>query len=781
LPNAGTISGPSGVCIGSSVTLTDGATGGVWTSANSTATVSGGTVTGVSAGTDIITYSVANSCGTALAIQTITVSALPDAGTISGPDTLCVSASATLTDPAPGGAWSTANSTATVSYAGIIAGVSAGADVITYSVSNACGTATAMHTITIGPLPDAGSIGGPSSVCAGSEITLTDTAPGGIWTSSSSSASVIAGTVSGLTAGTATISYTVTNYCGSVSAIKTIIIDPLVHAGEITGPSYVCVGSAITLTDTAGGVWSSPFSGGIASIDSFSGVVSGRSVGTAIISYSVANICGTVVKTDTITVVDRVNAGSITSTHANAFCVGDTFAVASIVAGGTWSIRDTAIATLAGTHVQLLARGADTIFYTVSNACDTVAAFFPFYGGKLPAIHGSLTVCVGDTAMLDDSTSFGGMWSGGYPVAYVGTAISDSGILAGIVPGTAMITYKVDLGCAAYATVTVNASPDAGTITGTSQICKGTMTTLSDEIRGGSWKSNNPSIASVGTGSGIVTALSTGTASVVYTTLPNANNCTASASFPLTVVAPFTISSSVTPISCYGNNNGSIAIAISGGTGKYKYAWSDGHVQPSISNLVPGFYSITVKDTGSQCVVTDTFVVSQPDSISLSAIVHNDTCRGADGSIVTSVAGGVAPYQYLWSNNATGKDVTGLYAGAIVLTITDANSCVRNQSFVVEESCTSIVIPDVITPNGDGVNDQLVITGLEDFPGNTLEIFDKWGNLVYQKRSYHNDWGGQATNGGLLPDGTYFYLVKLNAENAPGGKNVFAGAILIKR
>ena len=53
--------------------------------------------------------------------------------------------------------------------------------------------------------------------------------------------------------------------------------------------------------------------------------------------------------------------------------------------------------------------------------------------------------------------------------------------------------------------------------------------------------------------------------------------------------------------------------------------------------------------------------------------------------------------------------------------------------------------------------------------------------MLYELNDYHNDWGGRGSNGELLPDGTYFYLVKLNAENFYGGKNVFAGALLIKR
>ena len=69
-----------------------------------------------------------------------------------------------------------------------------------------------------------------------------------------------------------------------------------------------------------------------------------------------------------------------------------------------------------------------------------------------------------------------------------------------------------------------------------------------------------------------------------------------------------------------------------------------------------------------------------------------------------------------------------------------------------------INIHDAITPNGDGINDVWIIEGLQDYPKNTVQVFDKWGNLLYEQNNYNNDWGGHGSNGALLPDGTYFYL-----------------------
>jgi len=72
-----------------------------------------------------------------------------------------------------------------------------------------------------------------------------------------------------------------------------------------------------------------------------------------------------------------------------------------------------------------------------------------------------------------------------------------------------------------------------------------------------------------------------------------------------------------------------------------------------------------------------------------------------------------------------------------------------------------------------------VIEGILDYPHNKVQLFDKWGSLVFEQSSYNNDWNGRGKQGEALPDGTYFYLVKLNASG--GGKNAFTGYLLVKR
>lgn len=83
-------------------------------------------------------------------------------------------------------------------------------------------------------------------------------------------------------------------------------------------------------------------------------------------------------------------------------------------------------------------------------------------------------------------------------------------------------------------------------------------------------------------------------------------------------------------------------------------------------------------------------------------------------------------------------------------------------------SCDKVLVFKGISPNNDGRNDTWHIVGIEQFPDNTVQVFNRWGNLVFEQKSYTNGsaWNGQ-WNGKDLPDGTYFYLIELGVE---GGK-----------
>jgi uncharacterized protein YjdB len=132
--------------------------------------------------------------------------------TISGPSTLCVGSTITLTGSPSGGTWASSSSSVAVvgSSSGVVTGIAAGVVVITY----AGGGAIATHPVTVTPLP--APITGPSSVPVSGYITLTDATPGGTWSSSNPSVATIGpstGVVTGVSLGTTTISYCLPSGC----------------------------------------------------------------------------------------------------------------------------------------------------------------------------------------------------------------------------------------------------------------------------------------------------------------------------------------------------------------------------------------------------------------------------------------------------------------------------------------------------------------------------------------------------------------------------------------
>jgi len=96
--------------------------------------------------------------------------------------------------------------------------------------------------------------------------------------------------------------------------------------------------------------------------------------------------------------------------------------------------------------------------------------------------------------------------------------------------------------------------------------------------------------------------------------------------------------------------------------------------------------------------------------------------------------------------------------------ICNSNGCDTATVSVFIE-CTDIVIFTAVSPNGDGINDVFFIAGIEDFPESELVIFNRWGNQVFESENYQNDWAGTWDGNKDLPDGTYFYFLKLNGED----------------
>jgi gliding motility-associated-like protein len=97
-----------------------------------------------------------------------------------------------------------------------------------------------------------------------------------------------------------------------------------------------------------------------------------------------------------------------------------------------------------------------------------------------------------------------------------------------------------------------------------------------------------------------------------------------------------------------------------------------------------------------------------------------------------------------------------------------------NNDAVDTQQIAGLKVPNVFTPNGDGLNDTFIIPGLEQYTENEIVIINRWGNHVYEKKNYNNDWAGV----GLL-DGTYYYV--LTAKNPSGETETYKGYVTLLR
>jgi gliding motility-associated-like protein len=180
--------------------------------------------------------------------------------------------------------------------------------------------------------------------------------------------------------------------------------------------------------------------------------------------------------------------------------------------------------------------------------------------------------------------------------------------------------------------------------------------------------------------------------------------------------------------------------------------------------------------------VSDTITLVQPDSLFAVLTViqypngHNVTLHGVpDGSIEMEVFGGTVPYNYHWSNGYLTEDLHNIGAGTYTVLITDANGCTYDAAATLNEPFV-LEMPTGYSPNGDGWNDYFVVHGVESYPDNNIEVYNRWGNIVYSKENYMNQWNGHNNNGDDLPDATYFVVLTIN-----GGDITLKGYVDLRR
>lgn len=145
---------------------------------------------------------------------------------------------------------------------------------------------------------------------------------------------------------------------------------------------------------------------------------------------------------------------------------------------------------------------------------------------------------------------------------------------------------------------------------------------------------------------------------------------------------------------------------------------------------------------------------------------------GEYGTLWAEVGFGLPPYDYYWepTNYANNDTITfpatdlAPNLNLMYVVVTDAcNKQIISDPIPVLNQCPCQV-PNVITMNGDGINDTFIIKNVNDYDRVHLKIFNRWGNLVFEDEDYENDWQGHNMNGKELTEGVYTYLVQPLSE-----------------
>jgi gliding motility-associated-like protein len=490
-----------------------------------------------------------------------------------------------------------------------------------------------------------------------------------------------------------------------------------------------------------------------------------------------ANVIGSngcSISSDTIYVVNYTIQTPIVSDTT--ICFGDSVTLSSLT-NLTLNWYDTTFTLLTVDSVFQTPSLFNSTYYittfTDSNGCEGPAQILNVFvtpANGSPNIFGDTTICEGQSLNLSTNILSGAtyQWSNSSGIisntsSYFNPSVtlSDSGYYYLTVNGVTCINSQASV----Y--VSINPTPPAPTILGNTVYCSNDTLLLYTNTPGDTIIWVDSQFNTYYQDSLILTNLSVLDSGNYYLSVQDSNGCL---SLPDTI--NITILNAPTIPNIYNNINYCTGDSINVFTDSIQgltYQWNgpNSFTSTTFNNLIlnagtsnAGTYNLTVTDTNG-CFSNNSTTVQVYD-YPIIDLGHNTlVCIDSLPQFILEVD--TTFTNYVWQDGSTNYFYDVLDSGLYYVTVSFGGGCTTTDSIYIQtDSCIISHTANVFTPNGDGINDFFFIENLEYYPNSKLEIFNRWGTLVYSSDNYQNNWGGDKQK-----TGTYYYLFY---PNDPSGE-----------